>query len=547
VQTRQPIFSPPIRWTLGVLSWLAFGIAAYLAVTNFANSSVAGCVVGSHQGCDAVLNSAWSKWLGIPVALLGANCYAALAGLSLLLIVQPNQNRWVTTAWILLATLAAGASLWFIALQVIVIGEFCMYCLATDLCGIAIGAITAWSVYRWWSGAPQVRAGGSSSASLSALRSAIPSNPRVAPAAATRAAPPTDSAEAAPAAPRTPTTSIARSVPLVGSVASRGAVRTFAPPPSLPIAYGGALAFLVLLIAGQIVLPAKTYELQQVALKDQVDLSNGGANGSNTSDDAATHVANRIPPDGDASAADQQSNPSATPENGNGPTAGDKTPGDDSAATATPEPRRERKIKLLGGKLTIDVGDEPLIGSIDAPHIVVEMISYDCPHCRKTNKIMKRALARYGDQVALVVLPLPLESKCNRLVTHPDASHSGACATARTVLAVAKVRPQSFPKFHEFVMSGDEKKPPALTSILIKAYGLADHGKLKEASDSKQVADKIASYVNLFEMLQKNNAESKEKFGLPIQILGDHVMSGTVEKADDVYKAWEEHLGVKPR
>jgi hypothetical protein len=70
---------------------------------------------------------------------------------------------------------------------------------------------------------------------------------------------------------------------------------------------------------------------------------------------------------------------------------------------------------------------------------------------------------------------------------------------------------------------------------------------LQAVSDSKDVSDKIASYVNLFELLQKNSTESKEKFGLPIQILGDHVMTGGVEKAEDVYKAWEEHLGVKPR
>ena len=71
-----------------VLSWLAFGIAAYLAWDSITNSSVAGCGVGTHDGCDAVLNSAWSKWLGVPVAVLGLACYATLAGLSVLLGIQ---------------------------------------------------------------------------------------------------------------------------------------------------------------------------------------------------------------------------------------------------------------------------------------------------------------------------------------------------------------------------------------------------------------------------------------------------------------------------
>jgi len=315
----------------------------------------------------------------------------------------------------------------------------------------------------------------------------------------------------------------------------------------MPIAYGGAFALLVLLIAGQIVLPAKTYELQQVTLKDQLDLTSGSTNESNTTEDAATHIANRIPPDADVRPDDQVSNTSDAPVEGNGPSTGADASDDSSAKSSPPEPKRERKITLLGGKLTLDVGDQPLIGSIDAPHIVVEMISYDCPHCRKTNKIMKRALARYGDQVALVVLPLPLESKCNRLVINPEASHSGACATARTALAMARLKPESFSKFHEYLMSGDEKRPPALPSILAKAFSMADRVKLQEARESKDVADNISNYVNLYELFQQQSTESKEKFGLPIQILGDHIMSGGVEKADDVYKAWEEYLGVKPR
>ena len=56
----------------------------------------------------------------------------------------------------------------------------------------------------------------------------------------------------------------------------------------------------------------------------------------------------------------------------------------------------------------------------------------------------------------------------------------------------------------------------------------------------------MEAYVNLFGRLQKQN-EGNKKFGLPIQILGDFIMTGEVEKEEDVFKAWEEHLGVKPQ
>ena len=45
--TCQPAFSAPVRWTLAVLAWLAFGVAAYLAWRAVTGSSVAGCGMGS--------------------------------------------------------------------------------------------------------------------------------------------------------------------------------------------------------------------------------------------------------------------------------------------------------------------------------------------------------------------------------------------------------------------------------------------------------------------------------------------------------------------
>src|SRR3954453_3042593 len=103
-----PTFSAPVRWTLAVLAWLAFGVASYLAWHAVNQTAVAGCVVGSNEGCDVVLTSAWSKWLGIPVAILGLACYATLATLSVLLgLHSANALQWITTAFVTLSIAAA--------------------------------------------------------------------------------------------------------------------------------------------------------------------------------------------------------------------------------------------------------------------------------------------------------------------------------------------------------------------------------------------------------------------------------------------------------
>jgi uncharacterized membrane protein len=541
----------PARWALRVLSWLAFGVAAYLAWKAITQASVAGCVVGSNQGCDAVLNSPWSKWLGFPVAVAGLGCYATLAGMSVLLGIATIASRWITTAFMMLAFLAAGASLWFIGIQIFAIGDICPWCVTADLCGIAIGAISAWATFSWWNGTRRLRQSGSSSTNLMALRGAMPTGSRKVPAAA-----PVAMREAQPVAPRPAPVAAARSVPLVGALPASAGIRRHTPPPSFPIAFGGALAMLVVLIGGQIVFPAKSFNVQQVALKDSIELnsSTNSAGDSASTSNGETHVANRIPAEGEtepsdeppydaalANAADNKDEVPAT--NGDGKNGAEEAPPTTAAST---EPKKERKLKFLGGKLTLDTYEHPIIGSPEAPHIVVELVSYDCPHCRKANKFMKQALSRYGEEVALIVLTIPLEQRCNRLITDPAASHTGSCTTAGLACLIAKLKPTSFPRFHDYLMSGSDERPPSIGSIVAKAYGMADRTKLRELRENKEIAKQLEGYVDLFAMLRKQNTDKKE-VGLPLQILGDTIMSGGIDKAADVYAAWEKNLGVKPR
>lgn len=507
-QASQPIYSTPIRWTLRVLAWLAFGISAYLAWKAVTQTSVAGCGVGDNNGCDIVLGSIWSKWIVIPIAVIGLACYASLAGLSVLLgLHNAPSSRWIHTAFVMLAVIAAGASLWFLAVQVFAIRALCRFCIITDLCGIALGALALWSTITWLNATRYTRSAHNAAPGLMALRSALPTG--------------------------------ARSAPIA---------RPISPPkPSLSIALGGAGAALAMLIGGQILLPAKNFEVQQAALDKPMALV--GSKGTGDADvaptlDAETRVAMRVPPepsDNGKNESTADSNEKQDSEENGG--SAEDAPSDPPSLSDT-GPQLERLVKFLGGNLTLDVYKHPLLGSPEAPNVIVEMVSYDCPHCRKMHKTMKRALARYGGQVAMIVMVVPLETSCNKLITDPAGSHPGACSTARMALGVATLNPKAFPRFHDWLMA-DEEKPPSRDRIIARAYGLADRSRLRELSGSEELRKQVAEYVDLFARLT-NRESGKKSFGLPVQILGDHVMSGSVEKASDVYKAWEEHLGVKP-
>ncbi len=126
---------PAIR----VLSLLALALSAYLAWTSLSGTVPAGCSQEG-SGCSEVLGTRWALWFGLPVSVGGALVYAALAWIAFLISDTSPPARWRQLAF--LSVMAAGAGLWFTALQLFVIKGFCYYCMVTHACGIAIAVLT---------------------------------------------------------------------------------------------------------------------------------------------------------------------------------------------------------------------------------------------------------------------------------------------------------------------------------------------------------------------------------------------------------------------
>jgi len=124
-------------WLKGARALLVIAAAGagYLAWVAIHNGPAAGCGAGS--GCNAVLQSRWAYWLGLPVSVPAVLVYLALLGSSLLLkrSGSPDDERGSWAAIIVLAVLVTGSAFWFVGLQVFVIKSFCKYCLTAHLCG----------------------------------------------------------------------------------------------------------------------------------------------------------------------------------------------------------------------------------------------------------------------------------------------------------------------------------------------------------------------------------------------------------------------------
>jgi len=83
------------------------------------------------------------------------------------------------------------------------------------------------------------------------------------------------------------------------------------------------------------------------------------------------------------------------------------------------------------GGLRVGVTEDghPWIGASRPLLTIMEFTDYECPHCRRAHSRMRDMLSQYGNQVRLIHRHLPLDHKCNEIVTRPF--HKCSCQFAR--------------------------------------------------------------------------------------------------------------------
>jgi len=170
--------------------------------------------------------------------------------------------------------------------------------------------------------------------------------------------------------------------------------------------------------------------------------------------------------------------------------------------------------------------------------------SFHQAHRRKMYSQIEDALDRFGDQLAVVIMPVPLELECNKLVPSTDPMHRGACKIAGLSLALAKADPIRFADFHDFLLADPEKSPTSAQAV-VRAFRLTDRTKLREVTQDPAIAARIQKYIRLFSTLSAQNKAKMENFGLPVQVVGDTVLAGDMT-SEEMLAAWNKALGIEP-
>src|SRR3989344_4534364 len=122
------------------LALVGLGDTLYLSYFQYLNL-IPSCAIA---GCDVVLTSVYSKFLGVPLSYIGLVYYVYLLALAILLAIEPH-----SFALRLGALLYTGIGLLYslyaiFYVQMTLIGAFCQYCLISAFLTVLLFGVALW-------------------------------------------------------------------------------------------------------------------------------------------------------------------------------------------------------------------------------------------------------------------------------------------------------------------------------------------------------------------------------------------------------------------
>lgn len=197
-----------------------------------------------------------------------------------------------------------------------------------------------------------------------------------------------------------------------------------------------------------------------------------------------------------------------------------------------------RTIPLHNGTFSLKVDELPLIGSKDAPHLIVSLFDYTCHHCQHLHGLLLGAQKRLGNQFAVLSLPVPLDGSCNRWVKKTSSTHANACQHARLGLAVWRAKPEAWKRFDDgvFAMSS----PPPLDQVRKLAEEIVGRDLLEKTLQDPWIARRIQENVDIYAA----NSNSIRSGRMPQLMMGGAISAGSIDTMDQLMNLLRQHLGI---
>ena len=455
---RRSVKMAPWIFVLAICCAVAISISGYLTWTSLTSSKIAGCGGGVFD-CSHVTNSKWSLWMGLPVSALAILSYLSL-GTALIFAVTHTSAVVKRLSWTAVAmfALSAGlAAIWFTGLQAFALGHYCSYCLTAHACGLIAAAIAIWK---------------------------IPNRVNV-------------MKYAAPFA--TAGIAVLMAGQIFQSEPEKFQIQTFDAAPAASEAFEAPVDSLFeppMESAETDVFEAPVANAKQISSTNMLVNLMPAERLTNVVSVASTMLAFTSPLQSGNSSGAGGSKTTA----GSGKKLAAKS-GAKPADEAKAKTKERRTVGINGGTIKLDVKQWPLNGSADAKHVFVEMLDYNCPNCRKTHKAISGAKKMLGGDVAVMILPIPLNTACNSAVTTTHTNFVESCDIAKLAIAVWRVDAKKFSQFHEAMLA--DEQAPTFAEATEMAKSMVDGGKLDAEIASGVPAKYITSMVQLYERAGK--------------------------------------------
>ncbi|MGI9516331.1 MAG: vitamin K epoxide reductase family protein [Pirellulaceae bacterium] len=163
----------------------------------------------------------------------------------------------------------------------------------------------------------------------------------------------------------------------------------------------------------------------------------------------------------------------------------------------------KRLVNINGGATQLDPAVWPLIGDPNARHIFVEMYDYACPHCRNTHRAIKGACDSLGEDLAIILLPVPLNTRCNDAISSTGSHFHESCELAKLAVACWLVDREQFEVFHHWLFEGTHC--PNYATAKAKAMELMGQEEI-EAELAKTTASRfVQAHVDLYKRVGRGN------------------------------------------
>lgn len=159
-------------------------------------------------------------------------------------------------------------------------------------------------------------------------------------------------------------------------------------------------------------------------------------------------------------------------------------------------PGPSRRIAVIDGKFQVSPHEQPVLGSADSPKLLIVLFDYCCPHCRAAHGYLIHSLPAFNGQLSVLLLPMPMDHKCNKTLEHTEPRFEHACELARLALAVWRAKPAEFAAYDQWLFEPEQPRDPAEAHR--KAAELVGANLLESTLSDPWINQQIAANVQAY-------------------------------------------------